>query len=75
MGRLVSATPQPLYAQGKHPGVLQCAFSWSGRFGEGLGILPLPGMEPAFLGHPAHNVVTLTTELLGLWVMPVTTLY
>jgi hypothetical protein len=35
----------------------------SGQFGEEKGLLPLLGIEPQFLIHPAPNLVTILTEL------------
>jgi hypothetical protein len=29
----------------------------SGRFGEDINLLPLPGLEPRFIGHSAYSVV------------------
>jgi hypothetical protein len=35
----------------------------SGRYGEENNPLPLPGIEPRFLGRPAHSLVTIPTAL------------
>jgi hypothetical protein len=40
-------TPRPLYPLNRRLGALQ---SYSGRFGEEKNILPLPEIEPRFLG-------------------------
>jgi hypothetical protein len=36
---------------------------WNGGFGEEISLLPLLGIKPRFLGHPARNLVTVMSEL------------
>jgi len=38
--------------------------SWSQCFGQEKNLLTLPGMEPRFLGCPAHSLVTILTKVI-----------
>jgi hypothetical protein len=40
---------------------------WSGRYGVKKGLLPLPGIEPYFLGYLALSLLSIPTELA--WVL------
>ena len=55
-GKKLVSCPPP-YFRGKVGTRLDGPRSQSGRFGEDKRFLPLPGIEPWFLGCPAHSLV------------------
>jgi hypothetical protein len=61
----ISCTLRPLYRRFLLSRRLGGPQSWCGLYGEEMNLLHLPGIQPWFLGCPAHCLVTIVNMLWG----------